>query len=102
MPMTVQGPASTTVTGTWLPSSPNTWVIPTLRPINPSLRAMTISSFLQDDQKGPDARRRGRPTEAYAAYAAGRADRANEADGPFSSELDFHVDAGWEVQLHQR
>ena len=38
--MTVQGPASMTVTGTWLPSSANTCVIPTFRPINPSLRAI--------------------------------------------------------------
>src|SRR5439155_14239538 len=37
------------------------------------------------DQKCPDARRRGGPTEAYASYAAGRAARANEADGRFSS-----------------
>src|SRR5438067_10389882 len=31
-----------TVTGTWLPSSPKTCVIPTLRPMSPSLRAMVV------------------------------------------------------------
>src|SRR5437016_13899471 len=59
----------------------------------------------QDDQNSPDARRRGGPTEAYASYAAGRAARANEADGLFSSscsELDLDVDAGGKVQLHER
>jgi hypothetical protein len=42
MPTTVQGPAWITVTGTWLPSSPNTWVMPTLRPINPSFFAIVL------------------------------------------------------------
>src|SRR5437867_4951664 len=71
-----------TVTGTWLPSSPKTWVIPILRPMSPPLR--TISLFggghngpdrlhhwgrrrqsrrskarPQDDQHGPDTSRRG-------------------------------------------
>src|SRR5512147_2765439 len=42
MPTTGQGPASTTVTATRLPSSPKTWVIPFLRPISPSFIAMAI------------------------------------------------------------
>src|SRR5213592_4329320 len=53
------------------------------RHLSPAAPASACIS--EDDQNGPDPRRRGGPTEAYAAYAAGRADRANEGDGPFSS-----------------
>src|SRR5215813_9729357 len=45
MPTTVHGPASTTVTGMRLPSSPKTWVMPRLRPISPSFIAMAAVSF---------------------------------------------------------
>src|SRR5437016_13895102 len=71
-----------TVTGTWLPSSPKTWVIPILRPMSPSLRAISLfgggldgpdllhhwgrrrqsrrsKARPQDDQHGPDTSRRG-------------------------------------------
>src|SRR6266404_4582239 len=44
-PTTVQGPASTTVTGMRLPSSPKTWVMPFFRPISPSFIAMTRFSL---------------------------------------------------------
>src|SRR5687768_10888680 len=52
MPTTVHGPAWTTVTGTALPSSVNTCVIPTLRPRSPSLRAMTLQLDLDVDACG--------------------------------------------------
>src|ERR1041385_5035430 len=45
MPTTVFGPSCTTVTGMRLPSSPKTWVIPTLRPISPSFIAMALVSL---------------------------------------------------------
>src|SRR5262245_15976250 len=45
IPTTVQGPASTTVTGIRLPSSPKTCVIPFFLPISPSFIAMAALSF---------------------------------------------------------
>src|SRR5437870_11534886 len=71
-----------TVTGTWLPSSPKTWVIPILRPMSPSLRAISLfgggldgpdllhpwgtqrqsrrsKARRQHEQHGPDTSRRG-------------------------------------------
>src|SRR2546425_7153846 len=75
MPTIVQGPASMTVTGTWLPSSPKTWVMPILRPMSPSFFAINApcpatssdephEARLQDDQNGPDTRRRGSASPA--------------------------------------
>src|SRR2546426_10579410 len=48
MPTVVQGPAWTTVTGTWLPSSPKIWVIPTLRPSSASFLAIVSRSLELD------------------------------------------------------
>src|SRR2546428_7993218 len=48
MPTIVQGPAWTTVTGTWLPSSPKIWVIPTLRPSSASFLAIVSRSLELD------------------------------------------------------
>src|SRR5438093_5795726 len=110
--MTGHGPASMTVTGTWLPSSANTCVIPTFRPISPSLRAIvtphpegyapSICSS-RPIKTVPDARRRRATTEAYAAYA-GRSEEATKQMGGFHRplKLDFYVDAGGQVELHQR
>src|SRR5438445_2960897 len=130
-----------TVTGTWLPSSPKTWVIPILRPMSPSLRAISLfgggldgpdllhhwgrrrqsrrsKARPQDDQHGPDTSRRGasRPTGEHR-EARGRSrpegtrlyerigdDRERSEATPvgLASELDLDVDAGGQVELHQR
>src|SRR5438876_12417308 len=68
-----------TVTGTWLPSSPKIWVIPILRPISPSFRAINA------------------PCRATSSDAP----RATKSIG-VASEFDFDVDAGRQVELHQR
>ena len=67
MPTTVQGPSWTTVTGTRLPSSMNTWVIPTLRPISPSFMAMATfsGSALSVARTAQMRGARLPPTEAY-------------------------------------
>src|SRR2546428_5363933 len=49
MPTIVQGPAWTTVTGTWLPSSPKICVIPTLRPSSASFLAIGSLESLELD-----------------------------------------------------
>src|SRR5437867_901874 len=167
-----------TVTGTWLPSSPKTWVIPILRPMSPSLRAISLfgggldgpdllhhwgrrrqsrrsKARPQDDQHGPDTSRRGaaspngehreargrsrpertwddqngadprrrgsadrhatssdEPHEARGRsgpertrlYVRSRDDRVRSAAKSIgvASELDLDVDAGGQVELHQR
>src|SRR2546422_5403962 len=111
-----------TVTGTWLPSSPKTWVMPILRPMSPSLRAMTRLALSRDDQNGVDPRRRARtgrhatssdePHEARGRsgpertrlYVRSRDNRVRSAAKSIgvASELDLDVDAGGQVELHQR
>src|SRR2546426_1023808 len=130
-----------TVTGTWLPSSPKTWVIPILRPMSPSLRAISLlgggldgldllhhwgrrrqsrrsKARPQDDQHGPDTSRRGgaspngehreargrsRPerTRLYVRIGDDR-ERSEATPVGLASELDLDVDAGGQVELHQR
>src|SRR2546425_436030 len=130
-----------TVTGTWLPSSPKTWVIPILRPMSPSLRAISLfgggldgldlphhrgrrghsrrsKARPQDDQHGPDTSRRGgaspngehreargrsRPerTRLYVRIGDDR-ERSEAKSIGVASELDLDVDAGGQVELHQR
>src|SRR5213594_4391307 len=130
-----------TVTGTWLPSSPKTWVIPILRPMSPSLRAISLfgggldgpdllhhwgrrrqsrrsKAWPQDDQHGPDTSRRGaaspngehreargrsRPerTRLYVRIGDDR-ERSEATPVGLASELDLDVDAGGQVELHQR
>src|SRR5687768_17597738 len=54
----------------------------------------------RSDENGADARRRRKcPTEAWPCHVAGRADRANEADAPFSSPALVHHAA---AIYHQR
>src|SRR2546428_3667644 len=111
-----------TVTGTWLPSSPKTWVIPILRPMSPSLRAMTRLALSRDDQNGADPRRRGSAgrhatssdelheargrsgPERTRLYVRSRDNRVRSAAKSIgvASELDLDVDAGGQVELHQR
>src|SRR5438128_5574126 len=130
-----------TVTGTWLPSSPKTWVIPILRPMSPSLRAISLfgggldgpdllrhwgrrrqsrrsKARPQDDQHGPDTSRRGaaspngehreargrsRPERARLYVRIGDDRERSEAKSiGVASELDLDVDAGGQVELHQR
>src|SRR5262249_47241701 len=69
-----QGPASITVTGMRLPSSPNTCVMPRFRPISPSFIAMAMS---------------------LAGYRVSAARTAR-------SQLDLDVDAARQIELHQR
>jgi len=59
---TVQGPASTTVTGIMLPSSPKTWVMPLFRPISPSFIAMAAFSSGKHQARTMDASRTNRLT----------------------------------------
>src|SRR5439155_181800 len=114
-------------------SSPKTWVMPTFRPMSPSLRAISApcratssdeppETRPRDDQNGADPRRRGRadcnatssdePHEARGRsgpertrlYVRSRDNRVRSAAKSIgvASELDLDVDAGGQVELHQR
>src|SRR4029450_10048329 len=102
MPTTVQGPAWITVTGTWLPSSPNTCVMPTLRPIRPSFFAMTLGRGLSppSDASPRDSIGEGRdgPLRSLPPSIAAAKPLLEHVQ---SSELDLHVDARRQGQLHQ-
>src|SRR5439155_13298266 len=114
--MTGHGPASMTVTGTWLPSSENTCVIPTFRPISPSLRAIVTPHLLQPEivcssscisrpiknaqmRGGEEARLRRMPHTPQ-----GGPHEPTKQMGVFHRplQLDFDVDAGWQIELHER
>src|SRR2546425_6840463 len=118
-----------TVTGRWLPSSPKTWVIPTFRPMSPSLRAISApcratssdeppETRARDDQNGADPKRRGsaspngehreargrsRPerTQLYVRLGDDR-ERSQAKPVGLASEFDLDVDTGGEVRLHPR
>src|SRR5437899_10631708 len=47
-----------TVTGRWLPSSPKTWVMPTFRPMSPSLRAISAPCRATSSDEPPETRAR--------------------------------------------
>src|SRR5438445_12614188 len=118
-----------TVTGRWLPSSPKTWVMPTFRPMSPSLRAISApcratssdeppETRARDDQNGADPRRRGsaspngehreargrsRPerTPLYVRIGDDR-ERSEAKPAGLGSERDLGVDGGGQVEPHQR
>src|SRR5205823_9009147 len=98
-----------TVTGTWLPSSPKTWVMPTLRPMSPSLRAISGPSQATASDEPHEARGRSGPertglyvksregvrsrrASARGEPEGGRVRRGAESIG-VAAELDFDVDA---------
>src|SRR3989442_5772833 len=117
-----------TVTGRWLPSSPKTWVMPTFRPMSPSLRAISApcratssdeppETRARDDQNGADPKRRGsaspngeqreargrsRPerTQLYVRLGDDR-ERSQAKPVGLASEFDLDVDTGGQGQRHQ-
>src|SRR5439155_1242092 len=92
-----------TVTGRWLPSSPKTWVMPTFRPMSPSLRAISAPCRATSSDEPHEARGRSGP-ERTRLYVRNRDDRVRSAAKSIgvASELDLDVDAGGQVELHQR
>src|SRR5215470_4365426 len=86
MPTIVHGPAWTTVTGTWLPSAPKIWVMPTLRPMSASFRAIRIL--------GGGLRPPSEPPPRDCAGKAGARTRP--------SQLDLHIDTSREIEFHER
>src|SRR5260221_12032394 len=92
---------ATTDTATIVPSSWKTWVIPTLRPINPMLIAKRPSARAQPSrgQGGPE--HRSERTSRCVSEVAEGPTRPSAGSARAYSHLDLDVDASRQAESHQ-
>src|SRR6476620_7942809 len=93
--VTVLGSMARTLTATMVPSSANTWVMPTLRPINPILIAPDPSAAPEQGRRAQGARQHAHErTVRCVSECAERAARRSAAWSGGASHLDLDVDTG--------
>src|SRR6476620_1274670 len=103
---------ATTLTATMVPSSAKTWVMPTLRPINPMVIARSSAPGPREQARSPapaqpgrgqgEAEHRSERTPRCVSEGRRRQRRHRAGSAGASSHLDFDVDAGGQRKPPER